>query len=309
MEFTWPGRASFSLTPYNNSMWIFGGLRYDMMGGDLIKLDAFSGRWEEVAGSDGTEPSPRYEHSAVEWNGVLLVFGGKLLDDESTVDELWSFHIADSTWTRVNYTSDFGRDSSLGSNWNLKLAGHASELVSFGNGTDLMVVLFGYHPTTGLSPLVFEYQPRTGTWILPRTTGARQRGLFGHTTVYDSASSLIYIHGGMQSGFSANPNTRLTDQTLSYHPESRKFEMLSPSDRPRYLHSSVIYNGTMFVYGGSAHNDSSSNDQCYSSDLLAYYVEEDRFVCFEVSNCDQLGDKLVNPFRPRLLDAQMNISA
>lgn len=40
----------------------------------------------------------------------------------------------------------------------------------------------------------------------------------------------------------------------------------------RYLHTAVIVSGTMLVFGGNTHNDTSMSHgaKCFSSDFLAY---------------------------------------
>ena len=253
-------------------------MRYDVSGADLFELDLDNRQWVAKDPSNDTKPAPRYEHTTLEWNGGLIVFGGKLVENERIVDEMWRYDISQSTWSRVDYTSDFGYiPSSSGSNWNLKLAGHTSNLVTFANGTEMMIVMLGYHPNMGFNPLVYEYNPSTLEWLLPRTNGAILRGLFAHTTVYDPVLRMLYIHGGMQSGTLNNINTRLTDQTIMYNPIERKFSMLAGSGIPRYLHSAVFLNGVMFVYGGNAQNESEAN-RCYSTDMLAYSSALDRYV-------------------------------
>jgi hypothetical protein len=40
----------------------------------------------------------------------------------------------------------------------------------------------------------------------------------------------------------------------------------------RYLHTAVIVSGTMLVFGGNTHNDTSMSHgaKCFSSDFMAY---------------------------------------
>ena len=279
IESNFPGRASASVTSHKNSLWLFGGISFDMGNDDLFEIDIVSQHWKKVV-LNGSAPASRYEHSSVLWNESLLVFGGKLVKNEKTVDEMWRYDLIQSSWSKVEYISDFGYSLHLGSNWNLKLAGHSANLIQFENKTSIMIVLFGYHPSMSFSPLVYEYNPSEQKWILPHVNdGALVRGLFGHTTVYDVMTQMLFIHGGMQSGAHVDSNSHLTDQTISYHPVKRRFQMLASSGLPRYLHSAVIFNGVMFVYGGSAQNETSDNKKCFSSDFLAYSMMLDRYVC------------------------------
>ena len=51
---------------------------------------------------------------------------------------------------------------------------------------------------------------------------------------------------------------------------------LSSNQLPRYLHTSVIIDGTMIVFGGNTHNDTSISlgAKCYSPDVLLYDISK-----------------------------------
>ncbi|RWR98444.1 attractin-like protein, partial [Dinothrombium tinctorium] len=55
--------------------------------------------------------------------------------------------------------------------------------------------------------------------------------------------------------------------------------MLNPSQFPRYLHSAVIINGLMYVFGGNGHNAThdSTGDKSFSPQFMAYDIECDRW--------------------------------
>lgn len=50
--------------------------------------------------------------------------------------------------------------------------------------------------------------------------------------------------------------------------------ILRESGLPRYLHSAVLLSGTMLVFGGNTHNDTSLSNgaKCFSADFLAYDI-------------------------------------
>ena len=52
--------------------------------------------------------------------------------------------------------------------------------------------------------------------------------------------------------------------------------ILRNSGSPRYLHSAVILNDVMLVFGGNTHNDTSVSfgAKCYSTDFLAYDISK-----------------------------------
>lgn len=50
--------------------------------------------------------------------------------------------------------------------------------------------------------------------------------------------------------------------------------ILRESGFPRYLHSAVLLSGTLLVFGGNTHNDTSLSNgaKCFSADFLAYDI-------------------------------------
>lgn len=52
--------------------------------------------------------------------------------------------------------------------------------------------------------------------------------------------------------------------------------ILRESSYPRYLHSAVLLSGTLLVFGGNTHNDTSLSNgaKCFSADFMAYDIGE-----------------------------------
>ncbi|CAG2195394.1 Attractin-like protein 1 [Mytilus edulis] len=108
------------------------------------------------------------------------------------------------------------------------------------------------------------------TWIVPRTFGSVVEGGFGHSSVYDPHSKLIYVYGGYHAGDTSSD--QLSDKLYSFDISTRFWKTLPRNERPRYLHSAVLIGGLMLVFGGNTHNDTSISlgAKCYSLDFLAY---------------------------------------
>lgn len=55
--------------------------------------------------------------------------------------------------------------------------------------------------------------------------------------------------------------------------------ILAESGSARYLHSAALLSGTVLVFGGNTHNDTSQSNgaKCFSADFLAYDVGESNF--------------------------------
>ena len=70
-----------------------------------------------------------------------------------------------------------------------------------------------YSPS--LSPLSSE----TNSWQVPETTGAIVQGGYGHSSVFDEASGLLYVHGG----YKALPANKygLVDELYRYQVHTR----------------------------------------------------------------------------------------
>lgn len=58
------------------------------------------------------------------------------------------------------------------------------------------------------------YFPDNDTWIVPRTQGSVVEGGFGHSSVYDPISKLIYVYGGYHAGETSSD--QLSDKLFSF---------------------------------------------------------------------------------------------
>ncbi|KAG7256962.1 hypothetical protein CRUP_037531, partial [Coryphaenoides rupestris] len=172
------------------------------------------------------------------------MFGGKLEGGPSNVtDELWVFNIPQRTWSQRKPAPPPPHAQE----------GHSAHLVESANGEPVMVVFFGYSPVL---------------W----TSGALVQGGSGHSSVYDRPSGYVFLHGGYKALSSSKYG--LVDHLYRYHVHSRTWLILRESGQARYLHSAVLISGTMLVFGGNTHNDTSLSNgaKCFSGDFLAYDI-------------------------------------
>jgi hypothetical protein len=148
----------------------------------------------------------------------------------------------------------------------LAIEGHTAVLYE-----DTMVVMFGFSPKYGYVSAVQEYNFINKTWTFARTTGASVRGTYGHSSALDSARNIVYIHGGFVP---TTGQSDLMDHLYQYDLAKKKWRVLPSSSQPRFLHSAVIFNDIMFVYGGNTHTDSVQflGAKCFSNDFLAYHI-------------------------------------
>ncbi|XP_074151794.1 attractin-like protein 1 isoform X4 [Sminthopsis crassicaudata] len=117
----------------------------------------------------------------------------------------------------------------------------------------------------------------SNTWLVPETKGAIVQGGYGHTSVYDEMTKSIYVHGG----YKALPGNKygLVDDLYRYEVNTKTWTILKESGFARYLHSAVLINGAMLIFGGNTHNDTSLSNgaKCFSADFLAYDIACDEW--------------------------------
>ncbi|KAL5020999.1 hypothetical protein ScPMuIL_000154 [Solemya velum] len=252
------GRASHKAVIVGDDIWITGGYAFHQSFPFLVKYKIITSTWTHLTPKTREKPHPRYGHSVVYYNrlgtSTLYMFGGVVGKNVSR--GLWIYTISQNTW---DYKP---------SNASIRVAGHTAHVVD-----DVMYVFFGHNPKYGYMNIVQEYHFLNSTWIIPTTTGAIVQGGYGHSSVLDTSSKHIYIYGGYHS--SSTSSYILSDALYKFEPSSRHWTVCRRSGIPQYLHSAVVMNGLMLVYGGNIHNDTSFSlgAKCYSNEFLAFDFE------------------------------------
>ncbi|TDH01588.1 hypothetical protein EPR50_G00181920 [Perca flavescens] len=110
----------------------------------------------------------------------------------------------------------------------------------------------------------------SNSWQVVSAEGAVVQGGYGHSSVYDEASGCVFVHGGYKA--LSNNKYGLVDHMYRYHVHTKTWLILGESGVARYLHSAVLLSGTVLVFGGNTHNDTSLSNgaKCFSADFLAY---------------------------------------
>uniref|UniRef100_G3NTX7 Attractin-like 1b n=1 Tax=Gasterosteus aculeatus aculeatus TaxID=481459 RepID=G3NTX7_GASAC len=212
-------------------------------------------------------------HEKVMWVDDIYMFGGKLEAGWGNVtDELWAFNVPSRTWQRRNPAVGPPAQAQI-----FAVEGHSAHCVLLEDGEALMLVIFGYSPIYSHISNVQEYNLRSNTWLVAETKGAVPQGGYGHSSTYDGASGSVFVHGG----YKALPAKKygLVDDLYRYDVNTRTWFILRESGFPRYLHSAALLSGTLLVFGGNTHNDSSLSNgaKCFSADFLAYDIACDEW--------------------------------
>ncbi|KAM9772814.1 attractin-like protein 1 [Syngnathus typhle] len=266
------GRASHRAVVQDKVMWVVGGYTFNVTSFQMIlNYNLESGVWNTVPVSNG--PVPRYSHSLASYQEDIFMFGGKLESGWANVtDELWVFNIPARAWQRKYPVAGSPAQVHM-----YAVEGHAAHCVVLNSGEAVMLVIFGYSPLYSYISNVQEYNLRTNTWMVPETKGAIPQGGYGHTSTYYQASGSVFVHGG----YKALPASKfgLVDDLYRYDVNTRTWFILRESSSPRYLHSAVLLSGTLLIFGGNTHNDTSLSNgaKCFSADFLAYDIACDEW--------------------------------
>lgn len=238
----------------------------------LVKYKMASGDLEVITPVSIENPAPRYGHSVVAYQNKLYMFGG--VEENETSRDLWTYSTTAGTWSVQRYTSTVP----------MGVAGHTAHIIR-----GVMYVLFGYSPIYGYQNRIQEYNIANDSWTVPKTRGALVQGGYGHSSVYYPATDKIYIYGGYHARSTSNYD--LTDQLYSFEPSTRIWIQLRSNQLPRYLHTAVIVDGMMIVYGGNTHNDTSISlgAKCYSPDLLLYDIDCNKWSQLDSSELNSHG--------------------
>uniref|UniRef100_A0A8D2MIU0 Attractin n=1 Tax=Zonotrichia albicollis TaxID=44394 RepID=A0A8D2MIU0_ZONAL len=268
-EYTLPklARASHKAVIHDNKMWIVGGYVFNHSDSQkVLAYDLISEEWLPL-NSSVNSVEMRYGHSLALHKDNIYMYGGKLDATGNVSSQLWVFHIPRQSWAVL---APRAKEQ-------YAVVGHSAHVVTLRDNSTVMLVLFGHCPLYGYISNVQEYNLLTNTWSILQTSGALVQGGYGHSSVYDPNTRSIYIHGGYKA-FSAN-KYRLADDLYKYEVDSRMWTILKDSRFFRYLHTAVIVSGTMLVFGGNTHNDTSMSHgaKCFSSDFMAYDIACDRW--------------------------------
>ncbi|KAF7663964.1 hypothetical protein LDENG_00194320, partial [Lucifuga dentata] len=262
-------RASHKAVVDEGIMWVIGGYVFNASNYHMVKAYNLSSRsWLTFDPSVNTV-TPRYGHSLALHEGKIYMYGGKIDSTGNVSSQLWVFHIQNQSWVLLNPRAKE----------QYAVVGHSAHVVPPLQEGDspVMLVLFGHCPLYGYISQVQEYNIVWNTWSMVSTDGALVQGGYGHSSAFDPGTRAIYIHGGYKA-FSAN-KYGLAGDLYKFDVDKRKWTILRDSGFFRYLHTAVIVSGTMLVFGGNTHNDTSMSHgaKCFSSDFLAYSLACDEW--------------------------------
>ncbi|CDW57793.1 Laminin EGF and Kelch 6 and Kelch 3 domain contai ning protein [Trichuris trichiura] len=238
------GVASQAVCVVGNSAWSIGGYTFSPKRSIIVMQYHFNNNsWTMPRTIDA--PLNRYGHSLVEYGGNLYMFGG-LVNMRKITNDFLKLDLKTLTWKMVAVPNMYAPRPSHS-------VGHTAHVI--GNS---MLTFLGFHPLYGFVNAVQEYNFLNSTWKTVHTTGAVPRGTYGHTSVFDPITQVLYFYGGFRATSSTTGD--MVDDLYLYDPAKRQWKLLPSSGFPSFLHSAAILSGIMIVLRGHARG--SSNSKC-----------------------------------------------
>nr|XP_053644243.1 attractin-like [Cherax quadricarinatus] len=280
-----PGpRYGHTAVVYNGSIYMYGGMKEDgSITRELWRLDTESLKWSLLPSERGARIGGRSRGgrrgrlNRRERTRRTNRSGKSREDKEENISNRKDWeedeHAEDLSIEDeepINKSEIGGCASAPGPCAPIPCVGHAAVVVQKVK-KQVMLVIFGHSSRYGYLNTIQEYDFEQGTWMTVETRGAVVKGVYGHTALWDPTTALVYVHGGLLSIVSAS---HVVPYLMTYDPIKQKWKLRSPAPVPRFLHSAVLVEGLMLVFGGNTHNDTafSYGAKCYSADFLAYDI-------------------------------------
>ncbi|KAF4528316.1 hypothetical protein B566_EDAN016846 [Ephemera danica] len=235
------GSASHGVVVWRDSLYVVGGESYKRAK-PLYVYNFTENVWQPKHIPEHMKPQTRYGHSA----DKIYMYGG--VDESGTItSELWTYDLSTNGWENINV--------------------HAESC-----NTGL-----------SLSPVMCD----TNEWSVVITRGFPVKGGYGHSSVWDAANQKIYVYGGYVSQDFSNSNnlysairiqglvvsrglmlvfggnTHTTNNDAKcYSSDFLAYDIacdswttldtpvLTTADLSRFGHSAVMFNDSMYIYGG-----------------------------------------------------------
>lgn len=212
---------------------------------DLWKYDLDTHLWSNVRSEQGNVPSPRWLHTAVEYKGNVIVFGGVSYSD-IILGDVWVFNPDTALWTKGEPTG-----API-----LPREGHSAVVMG---GKDMYVfggISYGHVPFNDM----FRYDITVNQWAMVKAKGELPPPRWLHTAVSyrevgaaddASATEKMFVFGGVTRNWIPMNDLYVFDRASETwtHPKALGFPPY-----PRMMHTAVMLHTTMFVHGGTANN-------------------------------------------------------
>ncbi|XP_019500136.1 PREDICTED: attractin [Hipposideros armiger] len=229
---------------------------------------------------------PRASHKAVVNGNIMWVVGGYMFN-HSDFSMVLAYDLASREWLALNRSVN-----NVVVRYGHSLALHKDKIYMYGGKID---------STGNVTNELRVFHIHNESWVLLTPKAKEQYAVVGHSahivTLKTGKEVMLVIFGHCPLyGYISN----VQEYDLSKYIFSRvpaiigilRKTILKDSRFFRYLHTAVIVSGTMLVFGGNTHNDTSMSHgaKCFSSDFMAYDIVFLLFIALDHDRCDQHMD-------------------
>lgn len=242
---TYSARTGHTAVLICNKIYVFGGTDEATRRNDLYCYDMLSNNWSPVD-TQGMVPTPRSGAKGVSCGNSFYLFGGYTRKDGVYYNDLYRFDTTTGIWTKLFCTGDC---PSIRTDHTAVIYDNAIYIFGGYDGK----TRFNDLKACKLENYDWSSLPESGLQPLPR---------FGHTAVVYNHS--MYVFGGWDGHETLDDLYQYSFTTNIWY-ELRRTIGIKPS--PRYRHSCVVFNGSLFTFGGV------DKSQKRFSDLHEYNIQ------------------------------------
>lgn len=235
---TYSARTGHTSVQIGCKIYVFGGTDETTRRNDLHCYDMMSNCWSQVE-TQGMVPTPRSGAKGVACGNSFYLFGGYTRKDGVYYNDLYRFDTASGVWTKLFCT---GEAPSIRTD-------HTAVLYE-----NAIYIFGGYDGKTRFNDLK-ACKLENFEWVALPEVGVQPLPRFGHTAVVYNHS--MYVFGGWDGHETLEDLYQYSFTTNIWY-ELRRTLGIKPS--PRYRHSCVVFNGSLFIFGGVDKSQKRFND-------------------------------------------------
>lgn len=243
---SYSARTGHCAINFKGQIFVFGGTDENTRRNDLHVLDTVSLVWRQVE-CIGDIPTARSGAKCVEYDDYIYIFGGYTRKDGTYYDDVYRLHVNLATWQRVIAKGEIP----------MPRTDHTAVIYN-----SSMYIFAGYDGKNRFNDLrALDLESKE--WTLIKEAGSPPINRFGHTSIVFNHS--MYVFGGWDGHDTLDDLYQYSFTSKLWY-ELRRSQGIRPN--PRYRHSCVIFESSLFIFGGV------DKSQTRFSDLLEYNIEK-----------------------------------